>query len=737
MKRNHIPILLTALIAASCSGPSLDNSLTEKVDPRIGSGEHGHVFVGANVPFGMVQVGPTSVSEGWDWCSGYHESDSTVIGFSHTHLSGTGCGDLLDITVMPVTGNDLVYARGNLDSIGSGLWSYADRSREVVKPGYYSVPLTRYDILAEMTSTSRVGLHRYTFPADEEEAVVFDLKNGGNWDKTTDAHMEADGDKRITGWRHSTGWADNQKLFFVAEFSRPFTGFELKTEDGLYGRADFAASSEPLLMKVAISPVSVENAAANMATELPGWDFDKTAAEADARWNEELGKIKIKGATPDEETIFYTSLYHTMVAPSEFSDVNGDTRGADGKVVKGLPHTSYTTYSLWDTYRAAMPLLSITHPDRYADMINTMTDICEQQGRLPVWHLWGCETDCMVGNPALPVVADAIVKDIPGVDKERAYKALLTTAMDTIRGNGLRQKYGYIPFDLHNESVAYDMEYALADWAVAQAALAMGDSANYAYYNDRSHSYRNYFDPSTGFMRGKDSKGNWRTPFQTRNASHRNNDYCEGNAWQYTWLVPHDVEGLRDCFGSDEKLLAKLDSLFIAPSELEGDDISPDVSGLIGQYAHGNEPGHHTVYLYTMLGYPEKTADKVRDILATMYTTRPDGICGNEDVGQMSAWYILSALGLYEVEPGSGRYWFGSPLFSEAEIAVPGGTFRIVAEGNDPASRLSEGNLEAGGGKAPETRYIESVTLNGRELTDRYITYADIMAGGTLHFKMK
>ncbi len=730
MKKSKFYLLLGAAFLSACASKTTDNSFTDKVDPRIGSGEHGHVFVGANVPFGMVQAGPTSVTQGWDWCSGYHESDSTVIGFSHTHLSGTGCGDLLDITVMPVTGTDLIYARGNTDSIGSGLWSYADRSREIVKPGYYSVPLTRYNILAEMTATSHVGFHRYTFPQTEDAAVVFDLCNGGNWDKPVEVHMEADGDNRISGWRHSTGWAKDQKVFFTAEFSRPFKSFKLMDDNGMFGRADFDTSSEPLMMKVAISPVSVEGAKANMAAELPGWDFNNTVAMADQRWNEELGKIKIKGATPDEEKIFYTSLYHTMVAPSEFSDVNGDYRGANGEIVKGNGSTAYTTYSLWDTYRAAMPLLSITHPERYADMINTMTAICEQQGRLPVWHLWGCETDCMVGSPGLPVVADAIVKDIPGVDKERAYKALLTTAMDTIRGNGLRQKYGYIPFDLHNESVAYDMEYALADWAVAQAALAMGDSVNYRYYNDRSHSYRNYFDPSTGFMRGKDSKGNWRTPFHALNTSHRNNDYCEGNAWQYTWLVPHDVEGLRDCFGSDEKMIAKLDSLFIAPSNLEGEDVSPDVSGLIGQYAHGNEPGHHTAYLYTMLGYPEKTADKVREILATMYTTAPDGICGNEDVGQMSAWYVLSSLGLYEVEPGSGRYWFGSPLFSEAEVEVPGGVFRIIAEGNDPASRMN-------GSSVPELRHIASATLNGNPLSERYITYADIMNGGELRFVMK
>lgn len=721
MKRMILWIAGIGLLTG-CAVKTREESFTAKVDPLIGTGEHGHVFVGASVPFGMVQVGPTSVSQGWDWCSGYHQSDSTVIGFSHTHLSGTGCGDLLDITLMPVTGTNLTYDRGTTDSIGSGLWSYADRKEEITRPGYYSVPLTRYGILAEMTSTSRVGLHRYTFPDSKEAAVVFDLLNGGNWDRPTDVHMEVAGNSRIQGWRHSTGWADNQKVYFVADFSRPFKKFELKDEDGLFGRADFdATSSEPLLVKVALSPVSIEGAAANMEAELPGWDFEGTAEAADRAWDNELRKVRIEGATPEEEKIFYTSLYHSMIAPSEFCDVNGDYRRADGKAEKGN-HTTYTTYSLWDTYRAAMPLLSITQPDRYADMINTMTDICEQQGRLPVWHLWGCETDCMVGNPALPVVADAIVKDIPGVDKERAYKAILTTAMDTTRGNGLRQKYGYIPFDLYpKESVAYDMEYALADGAVAEAARAMGDTASYNYFTERSHSYRNYFDPSTGLMRGKDSRGNFRVPFNPFYASHRDNDYCEGTAWQYTWLAPHDIEGLRDCFGSDEKMLSKLDSLFTASSRLEGEDVSPDVSGLIGQYAHGNEPGHHTAYIYTMLGYPDKTADKVREILTTMYTTEADGICGNEDVGQMSAWYVLSALGIYETEPGSGRYWLGYPLFEKAEIDVPGGTFRIIAEKDDPKRQ----------------HYIDSAELNGKKLQERYIHYSDIMRGGELRLLMK
>ncbi len=705
---------------ASAFAMATAGQLTSLVDTRIGSGGHGHVFVGANVPFGLVQVGPTSIPQGWDWCSGYHDSDSTVIGFSHTHLSGTGCGDLFDITLMPVTGKDLTYARGVESDPGSGLWSYADRSREVTRPGYYSVPLERYGITAEMTSTSRVGFHRYTFPQSADGAVIIDLRNGGCDDRATDASMAPAGNNMIVGHRHSRGWAKNQKVFFAMEFSRPFDSFELTGDDKLYGRAGFStADGERILVKVALSPVSIEGALFNLRAELPGWDFDATAGQADELWERELSRIRVNTTDEEARKIFYTCMYHTMIAPSEFCDVNGDYRGANGEVVKDAPFKCYTTYSLWDTYRAAMPLLSITQPERYPDMINTMLAICDEQGRLPVWHLWGCETDCMVGNPAIPVVAEAIVNNIPGVDRTKAYNALLTTAMNPGRGNGLRMELGYIPCDKFKEAIAYDMEYALADGAIAKAALVMGDTLNHIYFTGRSHSYRNYFDPASGFMRGRMHDGTWRTPFNEFDTSHRSNDYCEGNAWQYTWLVPHDVEGLRECFGSNARMTEKLDSLFTISSELAGEDISPDVSGFIGQYAHGNEPGHHIVYLYTYLGQPHKTADKVREILSTLYTTGHDGLAGNEDVGQMSAWYILSSLGFYEVDPGSGEFRFGTPLFDEAEIEVPGGTFRITAQGN-----------------SDRNRYIKSMTLNGKPYRKPYITYADIMKGGELKIKM-
>ena len=718
MKIQRILSAATLLAAlASCSQPQTTESLTRWVDPKIGTGGHGHVFVGANVPFGLVQVGPTSIPQAWDWTSGYHVSDSTVIGFSHTHLSGTGIGDLFDVTVMPVVG-EVTCARGTEEDPASGLWSYADRSKEVVRPGYYAVPLVRYGVTAEMTATSRVGLHRYTFPASQEAAVVFDLENGGCWDKATETHLEQIDERTISGWRYSTGWAKDQKVYFVAEFSKPFASFETVGEH--YGRASFTTTDgEQVMLKVALSPVSIEGAKANLAAELPGWDFEAVAEAATAAWDKELSKVRITTSDEAARRIFYTALYHTMVAPSEFCDANGDYRGADGQVHQNPGNTTYTTFSLWDTYRAAMPLMTILHPERMPDIINTMLAIADEQGRLPVWHLWGNETDCMVGNPGIPVVADAIVKGIEGFDRERAFEAIRKTAMNPDRGNSLRMKHGYIPCDLFNEAVAYDLEYALADGAAARAAEALGKSDDARYFTERSHSYRRYFDPTTGFMRGRDSRGGWRTPFNPFASTHRADDYCEGNAWQYTWLAPHDVEGLEGCFGSRARMLEKLDSLFTVSSVVEGAETSPDISGLIGQYAHGNEPSHHILYLYTMLGQPWKTADKVRQVLTTLYHDQPDGLSGNEDVGQMSAWYVLSSLGLYEVEPAGGRYWFGVPLFDRVEIDVPNNTFAIEAR-----------NL------TPENRYIQRVWLNGEPYTKGWIAHADVMRGGELVFEM-
>ena len=719
MKHLKQTLIMAALILVGCSQQPL--SYTDYVDTRIGTGGHGHVFVGANVPFGLVQLGPTSIPEVWDWCSGYHDTDSTVIGFSHTHLSGTGIGDLFDVTVMPVTG-EVNYARGTEDDPQSGLWSYADRTKEITRPGYYSVPLTRYGITAEMTATNRVGLQRFTFPAAEDAGIVIDLENGGCWDDPVETFIEACGDNAVRGYRYSKGWADAQRIYFYVEFSKPFADLRIHSVNymPLYARADFSTTEgEQIMMKVALSPVSMEGAQANMAAELPGWDFEAVAQAADKAWNEELSKISIETSDEQARKVFYTALYHAMIAPATFCDVNGDYRGADGKTYEDPGYTTYTTFSLWDTYRAAMPLYSIFQSERYVDFINTMLAIYKEQGKLPVWHLHGCETDCMVGNPGIPPVADAIVKEFQGFDYELAMEAMKASALRPDRGQDVRMKYGYIPYDLFGESVAYDLEYALADGALAQAAKKLGKEEDYQHFLNRSRSYVHLFDHELQFLRGKDSKGNFRKEYSPFASTHRADDYCEGNGWQYTWLVPHDFKGLVSCFGSKEAFLTKLDELFTVSSVIEGMETSPDISGLIGQYAHGNEPSHHILYFYTMAGQPWKTADKVREVLSTMYSAEPDGLSGNEDVGQMSSWYILSSLGFYEVEPASGRYWFGTPLFDKASIDVAGGKFTIIAENNSDTNR-----------------YIQRITLNGKTYTKGYIEHKDIAAGGELILHM-
>ena len=724
MKIKNSFAALSLLLIASCSTTKemtpvaisgATESLTQYVDPLIGSGGHGHVFVGASVPFGMVQLGPTSINQQWDWCSGYHQDEASVIGFSHTHLSGTGIGDLFDVTVMPVIG-EVKYERGHIDDPQSGMWSMADRTKEIATVGYYSVPLTRYGIKAEMTATARVGLHRYTFPASQEAAIVFDLQNGGCWDATTESHMQAEGNNRIVGYRYSKGWAKNQRIYFVAEFEKPFTEFE--RIDSMYCRASFATTEgEEIMLKVAISPVSIEGAKLALQTEQPGWDFDAVHSNAVMAWENELSRIKATINCERQKRIFYTAMYHSMIAPMLFCDVNGDYRGADDKVYNS-PTPRYTCFSLWDTYRAKQPLMTIIQPQKAGEFVATMVDICDKQGDLPVWHLWGNETDCMVGDPGIPVVADAIVKNIGGFDHEAGFAAIKQTAASGERGKEFRHRYGYIPCNLFNEAVAYDMEYAIADAAAAAAAEALGMQDDFEHFTNMSHSYRHFFDKESGFIRGVDSIGEFRTPFNPYFSTHRADDYCEGNAWQYTWLVPHDIKGYVNLFGSKEACISRLDSLFLAPSTIEGDP-SPDISGMIGQFAHGNEPSHHILYLYTMLGEPHKTAQWVREVMNTQYRDTYDGLSGNEDMGQMSAWYIMSTLGFYEVEPAGARYWFGSPTIERAELTVEGGIFVIETINN------SDKNI-----------YIKSITLNGEPHNLPYIEHSDIAKGGKLTIEM-
>ena len=680
-------------------------NLTQYVDPYIGTGGHGHVFLGANVPYGLVQVGPTQYKRGWDWCSGYHYSDSVIIGFGQMHLSGTGIGDLGDIALLPTT--DATQRDAMFSHKG-----------EHARPGYYSVML-KSGVKVDLTATARVALHRYSYPADAQTAFVrLDLSQGIGWDKMTKSAFKQNSPTEVSGYRYSTGWAKDQRVYFVAQFSRPVT---LTTSQGdSLAVLSTPNNDEPLLVKVGISPVSEDNARANIAAELPAWDFRGTVAKANEAWNKELNKIVITTDDDAARRTFYTAMYHSMFAPSVFNDVNGDYRGADGKVYRG-DFKNYTTFSLWDTYRAAHPLMTIIHPEKQRDIAQTMLHIYEQQGKLPVWHLVGNETDCMVGNPGIPVLIDIALKGFD-VDKNKVLEAAKASAMRDERGMSLLKKYGYLPCDLdpEYETVAKGLEYALADAGIAKLAKQLGRTEDYKYFLKRSQSYKDhYFDKNTGFMRGKTSDGKFREPFDPFNSVHRQDDYTEGNAWQYAWLVPHDVHGLVQCFGGEKPFVAKLDSLFILEGKM-GADASPDISGLIGQYAHGNEPSHHIIYMYNYVGMPWKAAPKLRQVMNTLYTDGIDGLSGNEDVGQMSAWYILSSMGLYQVEPAGGKYIFGSPLFKKAVVNVGGGkTFTIEAKNN------SAKNI-----------YIQSAKLNGKTYTRSYIDYKDIMKGGTLEFVM-
>ena len=680
-------------------------NFTQYVDPYIGTGGHGHVFLGANVPYGLVQVGPTQYKRGWDWCSGYHYSDSVIIGFGQMHLSGTGIGDLGDIALLPLTDasqRDVMFSHKG----------------EHARPGYYSVML-KSGVKVDLTATARVAFHRYSYPADAQTAFVrLDLAQGIGWDKMTKSAFKQNSPTEVSGYRYSTGWAKDQRVYFVAQFSRPVN--VAKAQGDSLAVFSTPNNDEPLLVKVGISPVSEDNARANIAAELPSWDFRGTVAKANQAWNNELGKIVITTDDDAARRTFYTAMYHSMFAPSVFSDVNGDYRGADGKVYHG-DFKNYTTFSLWDTYRAAHPLMTIIHPEKQRDIAQTMLHIYEQQGKLPVWHLVGNETDCMVGNPGIPVLIDLALKGFD-VDKNKVLEAAKASAMRDERGMGLLKKYGYLPCDLdpEYETVAKGLEYALADAGIAKLAKQLGRTDDYNYFYKRSQSYKDhYFDKNTGFMRGKTSEGKFREPFDPFNSVHRQDDYTEGNAWQYAWLVPHDVHGLVKCFGGEKPFVAKLDSLFILEGKM-GADASPDISGLIGQYAHGNEPSHHIIYMYNYVGMPWKAAPKLRQVMNTLYNDGIDGLSGNEDVGQMSAWYILSSMGLYQVEPAGGKYIFGSPLFNKVVVNVGGGkTFTIEAKNN------SAKNI-----------YIQSAKLNGKRYTRSYIDYKDIMKCGILEFVM-
>ncbi len=660
--------------------------------------------MGANVPFGLVQLGPTEPTRGWDWCSGYYYDDDELIGFGHMHLSGTGIGCLGDVAFLPVKDFKQTSTRFKHEA-------------EKVHPGYYSVQLTDPNVLVELTATERCGFHRYTFKSGAKAQLALDLSQCIGWDKLNDCLLTQESATRLTGFRRSNGWAADRRIYYSIDFSQPVTVHRLDSMERVV--VSVADNTKPLLVKVALSPVSIDKAKLNMQAELAGWDFDAAVKQADEAWNRELARIEIQTNDRTKKRVFYTAMYHLMTSCSKFNDVDCEYRGADGKVHKA-DFTNYTTLSLWDTYRAAHPLMTVAFPEMQRDFAQTFLNIYKQQGRLPVWHLMGSETDCMVGNPGAIVLADLTMKGFVE-DKELALEALKATQMKDIRSLGLLKKHGYIPWNLEpeNETVAKALEYCAADDGVAKVAKLLGKKDDYEYFFNRSRSYKKYYDPETRFLRAVGTDGKFRLPFNPFFAEHRTNDYTEGNAWQYTFLVPHDVKGLIKLFGSDKAFMSKLDSLFFVEG-WAGDNASPDMSGMTGQYAHGNEPSHHVIYMYNYAGRPDKAAPMLRKMLNEMYLDQPDGLSGNEDVGQMSAWYILSSVGLYQVDPVGGRFVIGSPLFDKATVNVGGGkTFIVVAKNN------SDKNI-----------YVQSARLNGKTLKNSYVDFNDIRHGGTLELVM-
>lgn len=660
--------------------------------------------MGANVPFGLVQLGPTEPTRGWDWCSGYYYDDDELIGFGHMHLSGTGIGCLGDVAFLPVKDFKQTSTRFKHEA-------------EKVHPGYYSVQLTDPNVLVELTATERCGFHRYTFKNGAKAQLALDLSQCIGWDKLNDCLLTQESATRLTGFRRSNGWAADRRIYFSIDFSQPVTVHRLDSMERVV--VSVADNTKPLLVKVALSPVSIDKAKLNMQAELAGWDFDAAVKQADEAWNRELARIEIQTNDRTKKRVFYTAMYHLMTSCSKFNDVDREYRGADGKVHKA-DFTNYTTLSLWDTYRAAHPLMTVAFPEMQRDFAQTFLNIYKQQGRLPVWHLMGSETDCMVGNPGAIVLADLTMKGFVE-DKELALEALKATQMKDIRSLGLLKEHGYIPWNLEpeNETVAKALEYCAADDGVAKVAKLLGKKDDYEYFFNRSRSYKKYYDPETRFLRAVGTDGKFRLPFNPFFAEHRTNDYTEGNAWQYTFLVPLDVKGLIKLFGSDKAFMSKLDSLFFVEG-WAGDNASPDMSGMTGQYAHGNEPSHHVIYMYNYAGRPDKAAPLLRKMLNEMYLDQPDGLSGNEDVGQMSAWYILSSVGLYQVDPVGGRFVIGSPLFDKATVNVGGGkTFTVVAKNN------SDKNI-----------YVQSARLNGKTLKNSYVDFNDIRHGGTLELVM-
>jgi len=722
MKQNLILLSLFSLLFLSCQQ---NKSYINKVDPFIGTGGHGHTFPGASMPFGMVQLSPDTRINSWDGCSGYHYSDSIILGFSHTHLSGTGVGDYGDIRIMPTVGK-LELTPGNAQNPDQGYCSRFSHQNENASPAYYQVYLDDYRINVELTATRRAGFHQYTFPKSNSSHIILDLTAAVVDEKIHDLQINIENNHSISGLRRSGSWAKDQYCYFVMEFSKDFNEFGLQVDGkkrknlqqaqakDLQAWFNFNTNSrEKIWVKVGLSAVSIEGARNNLHTEIPDWDFDKTLRESQTEWQQELAKIQVDGNNIDEK-IFYTSLYHSLIAPNTWSDADGKYRGHDLKI-HWANHTVYSVFSLWDTFRAEHPLLSILHPKKVEEMIKSMLLMEEQGGLLPVWELAANETNCMIGYHSIPVIYDAYAKGIRGFDTEKALNAMLKSANESIFGLDSYQKYGYIKADEEAESVSRTLEYAYDDWCIAQMAKDLNKDDIYQKFIKRAQYYKNMFDPSVGFMRAK-INGEWQKPFDPAEV---NFHFTEGNSWQYSMFVPQDINGLIKLHGGKKAFSKKLDELFGTKTKLSGRQQS-DITGLIGQYAHGNEPSHHMAYLYSYVGQAWKSQKIIAQIMNELYHDQPDGLSGNEDCGQMSAWYVLSSMGFYPVTPGSNIYVLGTPVFEKVKIALPNEkTFTITAD------NYSKQNI-----------YIQSVVLNGIPHPQSFITHGDLAKGGVLQFEM-
>ena len=732
MKAFKLLALTSCVLLAAGNGVAQQNyskseGLLQYVDPYIGSGYHGHVFVGTSVPYGMVQLGPTNIHKGWDWCSGYHYSDSILIGFSHTHLSGTGCTDLCDILIMPL--NEIRTPRGNQDDIRDGYASRYSHANEIARPEYYSLLLDRYNIKAELTATDRVGFHRYTYPEGKPASILIDLREG-NGSNAYDSYIRKVDDYTVEGYRYVRGWSPSRKVYFVLKSDKKIEQFTAYDDNAPQPWDQLKVASvksvltfgnvKEVKIKVALSSVSCDNAAMNLQSELTHWDFDKVVDMSADRWNKQLEKMTVETDDEASKRVFYTAHYHTMIAPTLFCDVNGEYRGMNDMIYTDPKKANYTTLSLWDTYRALNPLMTITQPEMVDHVVNSMISIYRQQDKLPIWPLMSGETDQMPGYSSVPVIADAYLKGFTGFDAEEALQAMIATATyEKQKGVPYVVKKRYIPADKVHEATSIAMEYAVDDWGIAAMARKMGKAEDAETFSKRAHYYKNYFDSSIHFIRPKLEDGSWRTPYDPARSIHTVGDFCEGNGWQYTFFVPQDPYGLIALFGGDNPFITKLDNFFTNNDSM-GEGASSDITGLIGQYAHGNEPSHHVAYLYAYAGEQWKTAEKVRFIMSDFYTDQPDGIIGNEDCGQMSAWYLLSSMGLYQVNPSDGVFVFGSPCFKKVEMKVCGGnTFTVEALNN-----------------SKENIYIQKVYLNGKPYDKSYITYQDIINGSTLKFVM-